>query len=141
MKAKMLLRFASACIIFFAAGHTMGHITRKKSTEPQVQEVFKQMETVHVPIGGQSRSYDEFYNGMSINLIITLVAFAFILWFISNASIHAPRTSYILLWPILFCIVGFAITGFVYFFLVPAITCVVASILILMAINSLHKQK
>jgi hypothetical protein len=141
MKAKMLLRFASACIIFFAAGHTMGHITRKKSTEPQVQEVIKQMETVQVPIGGQLRSYDEFYSGMSLNLTITLIAFAFILWFISDASSHAPRTSYILLWPILFCIAGFAITGFIYFFLVPAITCVVAGVLILMAINSLHKQK
>ncbi|HEY8937157.1 MAG TPA: hypothetical protein VIM65_18150 [Cyclobacteriaceae bacterium] len=141
MKAKLLLRFASACIIFFAAGHTLGHFTRKKSPEPQIQEVFKQMETVQVPLGGQLRTYDEFYNGMSLNLSITLVAFAFLLWFISSASTHAPKTSYILLWPILFCIVGFAVTGFIYFFLVPAITCVVASILILMAINSLHQLK
>lgn len=140
MKVKLLLRVASSCVLFFALGHLVGHLTRKSSPDPKLQEVFRQMEEVKFPIGTQFRSYDEFFNGMSINLSITLAAIAVLLWMISNAASSAPKTCYMLLWPILLCLVGFAITGFVFFFLVPAVTCVAVSVLILMALNSLHKH-
>jgi hypothetical protein len=140
MKVKLLLRIASACVLFFAAGHLVGHLTRKSTTDPTRQEVFKQMEEVKFPIGTQFRSYDEFFNGMSINFSIALASLAILLWLISNSASSAPKTCYLLLWPVLICLVGFAITGFIFFFLVPAVTCVAASFLILMAINSLHKH-
>lgn len=140
MKVKLLLRIASACLLFFVAGHLAGHLTRKASDDPKLQEVFRQMEEVKFPIGTQFRTYDEFYNGMSINLLISLATLSVLLWLISNSAASAPKTCYILLWPVLFCVVGFAITGFIFFFLVPAVTCVAASFLILMAINSLHKN-
>lgn len=139
MKVKLLLRIASACLLFFAIGHTVGHIARKSSADTIAQEVFRKMEDYKFPIGTQFRSYDEFYNGMSINLIITLVSLAVLIWLISNSAKSAPKTCYTLLWPVLIMVIGFAITGFIFFFLVPAVTCVAASFLIIMALNSLHK--
>jgi hypothetical protein len=139
MKPKVLLRIAVFCILFFIVGHSIGHFTRKEVTDQKGLSVLRAMEDYKFPIGTQFRSYDEFYTGMSLNLILSLVSIGFLLWMISNVSISTPRIASRLLWPILFVMVGFTITGFLFFFVVPAVTCLLASALILTSILLLQK--
>lgn len=138
MKSKLLIRIAAGCVLFFAVGHTAGHLTRKSPTQEAERQVLKTMEEKKFDFNGAFRSYDDFYEGMSLNLIFTLLALTVMLWFISG--ITDKEIAKKLLWPIFFLLVGFAITSFLFFFLVPAITCVVASALILWSLVGINKK-
>jgi hypothetical protein len=130
MTAKLLVRLAAACLLFFALGHSVGHSSRRNVSDPKAKEVLQAMSDNKFDMFGQMRSYDENYEGMSLNLIFTLLAFIFILWTISGSLDTNQALAQRLLVPIGLCVVGFAVTGFLYFFLVPAITCVAAAIFI-----------
>ncbi len=140
MKVKWILRVAALAVLFFAVGHSVGHFTRKANTDPQAVAVYQAMEGYKFPIGPQMRSYDEFYEGMSLNLIVTLLAFTVLLWILSGVASRNSEISRQILWPIVLCLAAFAATSWVYFFIVPAITCVIASLLVLVAILLLKKE-
>jgi hypothetical protein len=140
MNTKLLLRIASGLTLFFATGHSVGHFTRKSHMEPEAQAVFKAMEGYKFPIGSQFRTYDEFFDGMSLNLTISLVAFMILLWMLSNIANEFPKVCNTLIWPVLIGMIGFTITGFVYFFFVPAITCLLISMLLLASMFMLKKK-
>ena len=135
MKPKLLIRIAAGCVLFFAFGHTMGHLGRKGTTDPKELEVIRITETNKFDMFGTLRSYDENYTGMSLNLIFTLLAFTLMLWFVSN--LNDLKSAKNILIPITLCLFGFAATGFMFFFPVPAITCVVAGGLLSVAIFQL----
>ena len=137
MQPKLLLRIAACCIFFVAVGHTIGNWTRKQTTDPQQQEVFKKMESYKFDFNGSIRSWDNFYDGMSIDVSITLVVFTVLLWKISGAANTYPEFCTKLLWPVLACFVLFTITGFMYFFIVPAISTLLACIFIIIAMFQL----
>lgn len=128
MKPKLLIRIAAGCLLFFALGHAMGHSSRKDIADEKAQKVIKAMEGYRYNMFGQLRTYDENYTGLSVNLIITLMALVAILWLLSNGVAGSPALIRKLLWPIILCVGGFAITGFLYFFPLPAISCVIALI-------------
>jgi hypothetical protein len=139
MRAKLLIRIAAGCLLFFAVGHSIGHSTRRDTTDPKEQETLRVMIENKFDMFGQMRSYDDNYEGMSLNLIFTLLAFVGVLWVLSGAVNNAPSLVRNALIPIGICTVVFAVTAFLYFFLVPAITCVVAGILIFAAVVSIRK--
>lgn len=140
MKPKLLIQLAAACILFFALGHSIGHFTRYDVKDLKAQQLQKMMIDNKFDMFGQMRSYDENYNGMSLNLIITLIAFAIILFIISNIDQGNKNLVIKLIYPILICILGFSITSFLFFFTLPAITCLIASILLGLAIYSFQKN-
>lgn len=139
MKSKLLIRLAAGCTLFFAFGHTMGHLSRKETSDPKVQEVIRQMEYVQFDLYGQMRTFDENYGAMSLNLIFTLLAFTFILWLVAPLGESDTKTCRNLLVPIILCLIGFAVTSYLYFFPVPALTCVVASVALIIAVTRLPK--
>ena len=140
MRPKLLLRIAAFCILFVAVGHTTGNITRKQTTDVQQQEVFKKMEDVKFDFFGSVRSWDNLYNGLSIDVSIMLVVFTVLLWKISGAANTYPEFCIRLLWPVLACFVLFTITGFMYFFIVPAISTLLACIFIIIAMIQLNSK-
>lgn len=141
MSPKLLIRLASGCLLFFALGHTVGHFTRHNVTDPKAKEVLQAMSENHFDMFGVMRSYDENYTGMSANLILTLISFAALLWILSGTAIENKKLATMLLIPVLFCVCGFAATGFLYFFLLPAISCLGASALLLITIGQLNRKK
>ena len=122
MKPKVMLRFASGLLLFFALGHIVGHITRHDTKDIRIQKVLKVMAENKFDMYGQLRSYDENYSGMSLNLIFSLVALAVILWILSIFTERNRVLVRALLVPISFCLIGFSITGFLFFFPIPAYT-------------------
>jgi hypothetical protein len=139
MKPKLLIRIAAGLLLFFAAGHSIGHTQRHGVEDPKAKEVLQIMSDYKYDMFGEMRSYEENYSGMSLNLICTLLAFAAILWVISNGLTN-KKQSMVLLIPIVLCVFAFSITGFVYFFPLPAITCLITSIILVAAIVLLNRQ-
>jgi riboflavin transporter FmnP len=89
---------------------------------------------------GQLRSYDENYTGMSANLILTLLAFVAVLWLLSNQTKEQSKLIRSVLLPIIFCILGFSITSYFYFFPLPAVSCLLAVTFMAFAYFKLKKQ-
>ena len=137
---KLLIRIAAGLILFFAFGHTMGHFTRYDVTDPKEKEVLQIMSNNRFDLFGQTTSYDKMYTGMSMNLIFTLLVFTIILWHISNISTDNKKLATNLLLPVTFCVFGFSVTNFLFFFLVPAITCLVAGIISTFALIKLNTK-
>lgn len=139
MRPKLLLRIAAFLILFVAVGHTLGNCTRKATTDTQQQEVFKKMEDVKFDFGGSMRSWDNFYDGMSLDVSLTLLVFTALLWLISGSANKYPVFCTSLLWPSLICFIGFTVIGFMYFFIVPAASTLLASLLVTTSIFQLRK--
>jgi hypothetical protein len=139
MQPKLLLRIAAFFILFVAVGHTLGNCTRKATTDARQQEIFKQMADYRFDFGGSMRSWDNFYDGMSLDVSLTLVIFTVLLWLISGPVNKYPVFCTSLLWAILACFTGFTIIGFMYFFIVPAICTLIASLLVTIVIFQLRK--
>lgn len=137
MKAKTLLRISAGCLLFFAVGHSIGHFTRHKISDPKAKEVLQIMTDNKFDMFGQMRSYDENYTGMSLNLIFCLLALVAILWVISCNVDSQPRFAMHLLLAITFCVLSFGITSILYFFMMPAVTCFVSTVLLLICIMKL----
>lgn len=134
MQSKLLLRIAAGCLLFFATGHSIGHFTRHEVTDPQAKEIIQLMTEYQFDMFGTMRSYDENYTGMSLNLLITLAALITLIWILSNEVDHHRNLAKHLLIPIAACVAGFSVTSFLYFFPLPAITCLAASACLLLVI-------
>ncbi|EMK06035.1 MULTISPECIES: LIC_13387 family protein [Leptospira] len=139
MKAKLFIRIASALMFVFALGHSFGHFTRYETSDSQALNAISIMQQTKIPMEGVTKTYDQFYTGMSLNLSIVLISLTLLLWILSNFSESNPQTVQKLLIPILFCIFCFGITGFTYFFFVPAIVASLGAISVLVGIILLGK--
>lgn len=140
MKPRILLRIAAFFTFAVAVGHTIGHFTRKMTTDPTDKQVINQMEIHKFNFNGAMRSWDDFYEGLSLDISLTLVILTVLLWIIGNSTHRYPLFCFKLLWPVLVCFIGFTITGFLYFFLVPAICTLVASVMVMVAMFQLRRQ-
>jgi len=140
MKSKTLLRVTVFVTLFYAFGHIAGHLTRKQTTDPVDKEVIRQMEQYKFNVNGSMRSWDNFYEALSLDAALVLVVFAIIFWVLSGIAEKYPSVVYSLLWPILICFIGFTITHFLYVFMIPTVTSLVICILIIAAMIQLRRH-
>ncbi|HEX3008717.1 MAG TPA: hypothetical protein VHO90_13990 [Bacteroidales bacterium] len=126
MNAKIWIRIAAGCMLFFALGHLAGHFSRNNTDDPHGKEVINAMKEYKRDLFGTMRSYDENYTGMSLNLVATLLMLTVVLWVLSNLVDNNPKATTHIIIIIALCSYFFAITGFLFFFPVPAITCLLA---------------
>ena len=139
-KPKLLIRIAAGCMLFFAIGHSLGHFTRYDVTDQKEKAVLQMMIDNKFNLFGQTTSYDRMYTGISLDMVFTLIAFTIILWHISTVSKDNKKLAIKLLLPVTLCIFGFSITSFLFFFPVPAITCLVAGLLSTFALIKLNTR-
>jgi hypothetical protein len=140
-KPKLLIRIAAGLILFFLIGHSMGHFTRHDVTDLKEKEVLQVMSNNQFDLFGETTTYDHMYTGMSMNLIFTLLAFTIILWHISNIRTENKKLATQLLLPVTLCVFGFCITSFLFFFPIPAITCLIAGVILTFAIIKLNVRQ
>jgi hypothetical protein len=139
MKPKLLIRIAAGCMLFFAVGHSIGHSTRHDATDAKSLEVWKIVREHKFDVFGEMRSIDENYTGMSLNFIFTLLAFTVVLWVISNRAERDPAGSKWTILPIMLAAFGYAVTSYLYFFMVPAATSLIAGISLAIAFVKLKE--
>ncbi|MGJ4752940.1 LIC_13387 family protein [Leptospira kmetyi] len=140
MKARLLIRIASALMLVFVVGHSTGHFTRYNTVDARALSTISAMQQTKIPMEGVDRSYDQFYTGMSLNLSIVLISLVVLLWFLADLSESNPRAALKLLIPVFFCIAGFAVTGFIYFFIAPAAISTLGALCLLVGIFLLRKD-
>lgn len=140
MKPKLLIRIAAGCTLFFAVGHSIGHSTRRDATDVKSAEVWKIVREHKFDVFGEMRSIDENYTGMSLNFIFTLLAFTMLLWVISNRVSYDPKGAKWAIFPIMLAAFGYAVTSYLYFFMVPAVTSLIAGIMLAIAFVKLKEQ-
>jgi hypothetical protein len=140
MKPKILLRITVFVTLFYAFGHIMGHLTRKQTTDPVDKEVIRQMEQYKFNVNGAMRSWDNFYEALSLDSASVLVVFAIIFWMLSGMVEKYPGVVYNLLWPFLICFIGFTITHYLYVFMIPTVLSLIICILIIAALIQLRKH-
>lgn len=140
MKPKILLRITAFVTLFYAFGHVMGHLTRKQTTDPVNREVIRQMEQYKFNVNGAMRSWDNFYEALSLDSAIVLMVFTIVFWMLSGMAEKYPGVVYQLLWPILLCFIGFTTTHFLYVFMIPTITSLITCILIIAAMIQLRRR-
>ena len=133
MNPKLLLRLAAFSLLVFATGHSIGHLTRHDVTDPKAVEVQRMMMDHKFDMFGTLRTYDENLEGLSLNLILTLLVFIAILWILSGEAQGSPNLTRRILLPIFVCVLGFAFTSIFYFFPGPATTCFLAAVCIAVA--------
>lgn len=101
MKAKLFIRIASALMLVFTLGHSFGHFTRYETSDPQALSTISIMQQTKIPMEGVTKTYDQFYTGMSLNLSIVLISLTVLLWILSNFSESNPQAVRKLLIPTL----------------------------------------
>lgn len=141
MSVKNLLRITLFLVLFFLLGHTVGLITRKNVTAPESKQIISLMEQTKIEMQGVDKTYDQFYEGMSANLSITLLSLAILLWMLIRLENNNRVVVKQLLIPVILLLSLFTVTGFIYFFLVPAITCLMASITSIFAYYKLSRSR
>lgn len=133
MTPSLLIYIASGLLLFFAFGHAIGHFSRHKIAGEDATNVFQLMKTTQFNQFGKMRSFDENYTGMSFNLMAILLTLSTIL---IGTAIYLDTfllQAGLLLIPISFCTLIFSITSWRYFFPLPAITCFLATICLIIA--------
>jgi hypothetical protein len=140
MKPKIILRITVFVTLFYAFGHIMGHLTRKQTTDPVDKEVIRQMEQYKFNVNGSMRSWDNFYEALSLDSALVLLVFAVMFWMLSGLTGKYPWVVYKLLWPILICFIGFTITHFLYVFMIPTVMSLIVCMLITATLIQLRRQ-
>jgi len=140
MKPKILLRITAFVTLLYAVGHIVGHVTRKETTDPIDKEVIRQMEQYKFNVNGSMRSWDNFYEALSLDSALFLGVFVILFWMLSGIAVKHPGIVYRLLWPVLICFIGFTITHYLYVFMIPTILSLLICILIIATLIQLRRQ-
>ncbi|MFI5163534.1 MAG: hypothetical protein ACHQHN_19825, partial [Sphingobacteriales bacterium] len=91
-------------------------------------------------VNGSMRSWDNFYEALSLDSAIVLVVFAVIFWILSGMAGKYPKVVYTLLCPILICFIGFTITHYLFVFIIPTVMSLIICILIIVSLMQLRGQ-
>ena len=142
LKPKILLRIASFLMLFHAVPHTIGTLTAKKVTDEQALKTLDMMSSVPVPMlrGPSSSTYFDFYFGYGLSSTVTLLALCALFWVLAGQAEEAPARVRILLLPLLAAMIGYTVVDFIYFFSIPAITCLLTSLCIAVSIALLSEK-
>ncbi|TGM75006.1 hypothetical protein EHR04_05210 [Leptospira levettii] len=143
MKVKWKLFLALGLMLFFLVGHTIGTLTRKNVTNEKTKQTILAMEStfVELPNGISHHTIDEFYQGMSLALDASILLVIGILMIcIKDDDLTRSSKEQLLLF-VIFWTISISALSFIYIFPVPAITCLLASLLLFGQWYQTHFQK
>jgi len=140
MKPKLWLRVVAFLTLLVAVGQTIGYFTRKVTNDHANIAVISHMEQYKFNFHGSMRSWDNFYEGLSLDVSLVLFVFTAVFSILAGVSKKHPKVCYNMLWPFLICYIGFTVTGFMYFFVVPAVSTLICTILIIVTLIQLRRS-
>ena len=139
MKPKILLRIASAVVIFHDMGHTLGAVTWRQSPDPIKQMIINQMIEHKSPFMGAMRSMGEYYEGYGYAATIALLLIGIILWLVSAVSLQNLDMVRKILIAIGVSLLLWVADELIFFFTFAAAFSLVASLLTFLAVFNLKK--
>lgn len=141
MKPKLLLRLASAAMIFHLLGHTIGATTWRETTDPLKQEVIKQMTNHQFPFMGSVRSMGNYYDGYGWLCSVGLIFFAVILWITSGSVREHASLVFKILVATTVCLLLWSIDEYIFFFPFAGSVTLLACILTFVAALQINRGK
>ena len=120
MKATLLYRIASVLFVLFAAGHTIGFLKFKPSSQPGLG-VWESMNNVHFQVGKGSFTYAGFYLGFGLFATLYLLFSAYLAWHLGALAAKDPAAIGALGW--IFCATQLIslVLSWMYFLLPPVV--------------------
>jgi hypothetical protein len=130
MIVKILLRISSILMLIHLVGHTFGQNGWKKTTDPVLKEVGKQMMGPKFPFMGVFRSMGDYFDGYGYTASVNMLLFVVILWLASYAI--SPGNSFLnnVVLTLAFGLLLVSIIEFKYFFPFAAGITLLASVLV-----------
>jgi hypothetical protein len=127
MKAIWLYRTASAVLILFAIGHTIGFLKFKPTTS-EGMAVREAMYNVHFPVSGSNLTYGQFYNGFGLFATAYLLFSAYLAWYLGGLAATNPRAIGALGWVFFALQVASLVLSWIYFLSPPVVLSALAAI-------------
>jgi hypothetical protein len=140
MKPKILLRIAALLVLFIVIGQAIGHFNGKATLSPVDKNLIGQMQQHKFNIHSSLRSWGDFYEGFSLDVSLVVIVFTVVFSMLSNIAKKHPKVCLHLLWPYLFCFIGFTLSSLCYLFIIPGIANLIICVLIVWSMLQLHKQ-
>ncbi len=137
MKPSILLRVASGMFAFFAVAHSAAMFA--KSRGPAEDLVMHAMRAYHFDVMGSNRTHFDFYRGEGFYLSVLGFLIAVLLWQLASASRTYPAAVRPVLWTLLAASVASSVLNFMFFFIAPLVTSIIATVCIALALFSLSK--
>ena len=119
MKASIRYRIASALLILFAIGHTLGF--RRVDPRWGMDTLIKQLRSTHFHVQGFSRTYWDFFSGFGFFVTILLLFAAIVSWQMGGLPRESLSSMSLLTWGLAICFVIVTFLSYQYFFIVPVI--------------------
>ena len=89
MKAKTLLRIAAVLMLLHTAGHTIGALTWKQTSNTAMKRVVEGMLNNDFDFMGLTASIGDFYSGYGFILIGVLLLLSLLLWILSTEPMRS----------------------------------------------------
>lgn len=128
MKSSTWLRIAAGLLLFFAVGHTFGTFSPPRPDDPTIAA----MHNYTFEIMGSHRTKWDFFFGLNLFLSANLLILVVLTWQLSNLARRGVAVRPLI--ATLFAAAAiFAILGWTYFFIAPALTSTIAAVVLLIA--------
>ena len=131
MKASILYRIASALLILFAVGHTLGF--RKVDPRWGVDSIISALRSTHFDVQGGNRTYWDFYTGFGLFVTVLLLFTAILAWQLGGLPKETVATMPLVRWGLAVCFLVVTFLSWNYFFVVPVIFSAVVTICLILA--------
>ena len=138
MKASTWLRALAAIMAFFTFGHTMGVLN--PPAEGPAGQALDTMRRMRFPIMGFDRSYWDFYRGFGFFVSLEFLFFAVIAYQLSVISRRSPSATMPLMVTLEVGCIATAVLSFMYFFVAPMVTSLVAVVCATGALAALRRD-
>lgn len=119
MKAPLLYRIASALLLLFAAGHTMGF--RRVDARWGVDAAIQALKATRFDVQGFSRTYWGFYTGFGLFVSVLLLFAAAVAWQLGGLSREVLGARPGVTWGLAVCFVAVTFLSWQYFFIAPVV--------------------
>lgn len=118
MSSSWLYRIASALLVLFAIGHTLGF---SRTNIEGAESVAALMRTVHFAVQGSRRSYWDFYIGFGLFVTVFLLFAAILSWELGGLTRETLQLVPAVTWGLAVCFLAVTVLSWMYFFPVPGI--------------------
>jgi len=141
MTAKILLRIASIVMATHLIGHSFGQNGWKKTNDPVLKEVGKQMMGPKFPNMGVFRSMGDYFDGYGYTGSVSMLLFVVILWLASSAILPENYFLNNTILTLAFAFLAISVIEFKYFFPLAAATTLLAALLVFISWYMLTNMK
>jgi hypothetical protein len=114
-------RLASALLLLYALGHTMGAVVSVPSFGVASDTVVTLMQSVHVRSQGDDCTWYGFYRGFGILVTVFFLLSAVLAWHLGGLTLRAQRDLAPVAWTLFASHVAGAVVTWVYFFPAPIV--------------------